>query len=63
VFYRGDNPEKYTVMENLTYYLALLALIIIGFFIIKRVASCMIRSIVSIVLLVLAAAIYWLYLR
>ncbi len=50
-------------MENLTYYLALLALIIIGFFIIKRVASCMIRSIVTIVLFVVAAAIYWFYLR
>ncbi len=50
-------------MENLTYYLALLALIIIGFFIVKRIASCMIRSIVTIVLFVVAAAIYWLYLR
>jgi len=50
-------------MENLTYYLALLALIIIGFIVVKKVASCMIRSIVTIVLVVLAAAIYWLYLR
>lgn len=50
-------------MENLTYYLALLALIIIGFLVVKKVASCMIKSVVTIVLIVLAAAIYWLYLR
>lgn len=50
-------------MENLTYYLAILALIIIGFLVVKKVASCMIRSVVTIVLIVLAAAIYWLYLK
>ena len=50
-------------MENFTYYLAILALIIIGFLVVKKVASCMIRSVVTIVLIVLAAAIYWLYLK
>ncbi len=48
---------------NITYYIALLALVIIGVFVIKKVASCLVRSIVTIVLLVLMAAIYWLYLR
>lgn len=43
--------------------MALLALIIIGFLVVKKVASCMIKSVVTIVLIVLAAAIYWLYLR
>ncbi len=48
---------------NITYYIALLALVIIGVFVVKKVASCLVRSIVTIVLLVLMAAIYWLYLR
>ena len=45
------------------YYIALLALIIIGFIVVKKVASCMIKSIVTIVLILAVAAIYWLYLR
>lgn len=49
-------------MNNLTYYIALLALIIIGFLVVKKVASCMIKSIVTIIL-ILVAAIYWLYLK
>ena len=50
-------------MENLTYYIALLALILIGFIVVKKVASCMIKSIVTIVLILVAAALYWLYLK
>ena len=49
--------------NNIGYYLALLALIIIGFIVVKKVASCMIKSIVGIVLLLATAAIYWLYLK
>jgi len=49
--------------SNITYYLALLALIIIGFFVVKKVASCLIKSVVTLVLVAVAAAIYWLYLR
>ena len=50
-------------MENLTYYVASLALIIIGFFVVKKVASCMIKSIVTILLILAAVAIYWYLLR
>lgn len=50
-------------MENITYYIAILALIIIGFLVVKKVASCMIKSVITIILIVIAAAIYWLYLR
>ena len=49
--------------SNITYYLAMLALIIIGFFVVKKVASCLIKSVVTLVLVAVAAAIYWLYLR
>ena len=48
---------------NIIYYIMLLALIVIGFLVVKKVASCMIKSIVTIVLIVIAVAIYWLYLR
>lgn len=49
--------------DNYVYYIALLALVIIGFLVVKKVASCMIKSVVTIVLLIVAVAIYWLYLR
>ena len=49
--------------QNYTYYLVLLELIIIGFIVVKKVASCMIKSVVTIILAVIAAALYWLYLR
>lgn len=50
-------------MNNLTYYIALLALIIIGFIVVKKIASCMIKSIVTIILILVAVALYWLYLK
>ena len=50
-------------MENLTSYLAILALIIIGFLVVKKVASCMIKRVVTIILFLAAIAIYWLYLK
>ena len=40
-----------------------LALIIIGFVVVKKVASCMIKSVVTIILVAAAVAIYFLYLR
>lgn len=49
--------------SNITYYIALLALIIIGILVVKKVASCLIKSIFTIVLIAIAAAIYWFYLR
>ncbi|MBQ8064202.1 MAG: sulfate transporter [Prevotella sp.] len=49
--------------SNITYYIAILALIVIGFFVVRKVASCLIKSAVTIVLIVLMVAIYWLYLR
>jgi hypothetical protein len=48
---------------NITYYIALLVLIIIGFVVVKKVASCLVKSIFTIVLLAIAIAIYYFYLR
>ena len=49
-------------MENLTSYLAILALIIVGFLVVKKVASCLIKSIITIVLIAAGIAIYYYYL-
>lgn len=49
--------------SNITYYIALLALIVIGFVVVKKMASCLIKSILTIVLVAIAAAVYWLYFR
>lgn len=50
-------------MENIGYYLFILAAIIVAFLIIKRVVSCLVRSVVLIVLAVLLGYVYWMYLR
>ena len=49
--------------SNITYYVILLLLVIIGFLVVKRVASCMIKTIVTLLLIAVAIALYWLYLR
>ncbi|MBO5592787.1 MAG: sulfate transporter [Prevotella sp.] len=49
--------------SNIGYYIALLAVIIIGFLVVKKIASCLIKSIVTLLLVAVAVAIYWLYLR
>jgi len=50
-------------MENVGYYLAMLSAIIIAFLIIKRVVSCMVRTVVTLVLVAVLAYIYYMYLR
>jgi hypothetical protein len=52
------------IMEtNITYYIALLILIVIGFVVVKKVASCLIKSIVTIVLVAIGVAVYYFYLK
>lgn len=46
---------------NFIYYIMLLALIVIGFLVVKKVASCMIKSVILLAMVVALAAIYWLY--
>jgi hypothetical protein len=49
-------------MGNVGYYIFALVAIMVAFIIVKKVTSCMIKSIVLIALIVILAAIYWLYL-
>lgn len=48
-------------MENFGYYVFALVVLIVGFMIVKKVATCMIKTVVCIVVLAILAGIYWLY--
>lgn len=50
-------------MDNFGYYVAGLILLIVGFLVMKKVASCMIKTVVTMVLVVALVAVYYLYLR
>ena len=47
------------ITGNSSYYLALLALIIIGVLVVKRVASCLVKTIVTLILVAIGVAIYY----
>lgn len=49
-------------MDNFGYYVFALVVLIVGFLIVKKVATCMIKTIVAIIVLAILAGIYWLYL-
>lgn len=49
--------------SNFTYYLALLALIIIGVLVAKKIASCLVKTIITLILIAVGVAIYYYYLR
>lgn len=51
------------ILGNFTYYLALLALIIIGVLVAKKIASCLVKTIITLILIVVGVAIYYFYLR
>ena len=51
------------IMENIGYYIFILVAIIVAFLIIKKVTTCLVRSIVLIVLAAVLGYIYWIYLR
>lgn len=50
-------------MTNFGYYIACLIVIIIGIFIVKKVVSCMIRTIVGLIVVAILAYVYFMYLR
>jgi hypothetical protein len=51
------------ILGNFTYYLALLALIIIGVLVAKRIASCLVKTVITLILIAIGVAIYWYYLK
>lgn len=48
-------------MGNVGYYIFVLAAIMVAFVVVKKVASCMIKTAVLIALIVILAVVYWLY--
>ncbi|MBO5187581.1 MAG: hypothetical protein J6B91_11210 [Prevotella sp.] len=50
-------------MTNITYYIALLLMIIIGFIIVKKVAGCLIRTVIIGALAVLLGCLYYFYFK
>lgn len=50
-------------MENITYYTVALLMVVIGVLIVKKVAGCMIRAVVTLVLVAALAALYLHYFR
>ena len=50
-------------MENLGYYLFALAAIIVAFMVVKKVASCIIKSVVMLVVIAILAFVYFMYIR
>ena len=48
-------------MENFTYYIFALVVLIVGFLIFKKVATCLIKTIITIVVLAVLGMAYWLY--
>lgn len=49
--------------HNIGYYVLAILVFIVGIVVVKKVASCLIRSIVTIIVLATLAAVYFLYLR
>lgn len=50
-------------MENITYYIVALLMLIIGITVIKKVAGCLIRTVVTLVLVTLLAFLYYKFFR
>ena len=48
-------------MGNIGYYIFVLVALMVAFIVVKKVASCMIKSVVLLVLFVALAVIYYLY--
>lgn len=54
--------KKRNMSTNFGYYIFCLVVLIVGFMLVKKVAGCLIKSVIAIVAIVVLAAIYCLYL-
>ena len=48
--------------RDFLYYAFALVALVVGLFILKKVATCMVKTVVGVILIAVLAAIYWLYL-
>lgn len=57
------NLEKKRMTSSFSYYIFCIIAVIIGFFVIKKIASCLIKTIVLIAAVAIMAAIYFMYIK
>ena len=48
-------------MGDFGYYIFALVVLIVGFLVVKKVATCLIKTVVNVIVLAILAGIYWLY--
>lgn len=48
-------------MGDFGYYIFALVVLIVGFLVVKKVAICLIKTVVTVIVLAILAGIYWLY--
>ena len=48
-------------MDDFGYYIFALVVMVVGFLIVKKVATCLVKTIVGILVLAILAGIYWVY--
>ena len=47
-------------MDNFGYYILALAVLVVGFLIVKKVATCMFKAVVGVIVLIVLACLYFL---
>ena len=57
-----NHSEMRDAMDNFLYYAFALVVLVVGLFILKKVATCMIKMAVGVIMIAVLFAIYWLYL-
>lgn len=48
-------------MDDFGYYIFALVVLVVGFLIVKKVATCLVKTIIGIVVLAILVGIYWMY--
>lgn len=48
-------------MDDFGYYIFALVVLLVGFLIVKKVATCLVKTIIGILVLAILAGIYWVY--
>jgi multidrug efflux pump subunit AcrB len=58
----ANHSERRDAMDNFLYYAFALVVLVVGLFILKKVATCMVKMAVGVIMIAVLFAIYWLYL-
>ena len=58
----ASHSERRGAMDNFLYYAFALVALVVGLFTLKKVATCLVKTVVGVILVAVLAAIYWLYL-